>query len=446
MFWLQAFDIRGLSTMEQLRKLFVENGRQQMELPLKPEIENSYIFCKTGIVDREAVLQWEQPITQGAMSGRLRNLGEIHGWLHSMFAHRFRYGGGKMLNESDAVSEAQQNLIMKHANIQTFLNHYLPRHINTDMQNVMNGRASNKNLMSAITRMSRWIDKRRPRHLTAKQRASLREHPDYVEATRRINEHAKICEHNASPHILARRDKLARERVNTLSRLERILRKKTRMEFDRKQAKRDIERQLSGTAVDDEEAKEVLRSEDQMLPEHIFLLEKLFTWPTSKSLETEWKRRNDAVAAISQYCPILEGGPLRGRRKRTAPSDGFDEEQKTIMVQSTKTDCASPEPSQQDILLKHAEDYIRRAKKPRRCFQCFGNTLLPTHRRTQKYSEYKSTLRHFREKHLKDRRCHMCSEDLLHEMHLRRHAEDIHRLGTQRSYHPKETGSDIDTS
>ena len=89
-----------------------------------------------------------------------------------------------MLNESSAVSEAQQNLIMKHADTRTFLNHYLLRHIDTDMQNVMNGRESNKSLMRAITRMSRWIDKRRRRHLTSEQRASLREHPEYVEATR----------------------------------------------------------------------------------------------------------------------------------------------------------------------------------------------------------------------------------------------------------------------
>ncbi|KAJ5819391.1 hypothetical protein N7474_004982 [Penicillium riverlandense] len=385
-------------------------------------------------------------MTQGAMSARLRSLGEIHGWLHSMFAHRFRYGGGKMLNESDTVSEAQQNLIMKHANIQTFLNHYLPRHIDTDMQNVMNGRASNKNLMRAITRMSRWIDKRRPRHLTLEQRASLRVHPEYMEATRRMKEHAKTCKLDASAQMLARLDKLTRERANTFSRLERILRKETRMEFDRKQAVRDIERQLSGTAVDDEEAKEVLRKEDQMLPEQIFLLEKLFTWPISHSLETEWQRRNDAVAAISQYCPVLEGGPLRGRRKQAAPCDGFDEQQTTMTVQPTKIICSSPEPSQQAITLSKAEKYIRKAKKPRRCFQCYGNTLLPTHRRTQKYSEYKSTVRHFREKHLKDRRCHMCDEDLLHEMHLRRHAEDVHRLSTERNYHTKEeAGSDIDT-
>ncbi|KAJ6103824.1 hypothetical protein N7486_004046 [Penicillium sp. IBT 16267x] len=48
-----------------------------------------------------------------------------------------------------------------------------------------------------------------------------------------------------------------------------------------------------------------------------------------------------------------------------------------------------------------------------------------------------------------DRRYHIYSEDLLHEMHLRRHAEDVHRLATERNYYAKEekeeSGSDIDT-
>lgn len=242
-----------------------------------------------------------------------------------------------------------------------------------------------------------------------------------------------------------RRDQLAREKLNTFSRLERALRQKVRNEFDRRQANIDIERQLSGAAIDDEEAKDVLRT-DSMLPEQINLLEKLLTWPTSHSLEAEWQRRNTAVFAISQYCCYLEGGPLRGRRKRPAPSDEPDEEQTTLEVRTTKTASVSPEMSQEELLLEKAERYIRKAKKPRRCYQCYGDTLLPVHRRIQKYSEYKSTLRHFREKHLKDRRCHMCSEDLLHEMHLRRHAEDVHRLATIRNYYPKEgSGSDIDT-
>jgi hypothetical protein len=68
-----------------------------------------------------------------------------------MFSHRFRYRGGKILNRDDSVSEAQQNLIIKHANISIFLNHYLPRYIDTNIQNIINGRALNKNLIRAIT-------------------------------------------------------------------------------------------------------------------------------------------------------------------------------------------------------------------------------------------------------------------------------------------------------
>lgn len=40
----------------------------------------------------------------------------------------------------------------------------------------------------------------------------------------------------------------------------------------------------------------------------------------------------------------------------------------------------------------------------------------------------------------------MCGEDLLHEMYLHRHTEDVYRLATERNYYAKEeAGSDIDT-
>lgn len=78
-----------------------------MPLLLKPEVEDHYIFCKTEVVNGHLVLRWDQHIIDVTMSARLRNLREIHGWLHSMFTHRMSYGGGKMLNNSDAVSEAQ---------------------------------------------------------------------------------------------------------------------------------------------------------------------------------------------------------------------------------------------------------------------------------------------------------------------------------------------------
>lgn len=49
----------------------------------------------------------------------------------------------------------------------------------------------------------------------------------------------------------------------------------------------DIERQLTGGAVSDEPACEVLRKEFTMPPEQILLVETCFTWPTIDSLEDE---------------------------------------------------------------------------------------------------------------------------------------------------------------
>ena len=44
LFYLDAFEAPGLRSMEELRRLLVEDGCQQMELPLKPEIEEYFHF------------------------------------------------------------------------------------------------------------------------------------------------------------------------------------------------------------------------------------------------------------------------------------------------------------------------------------------------------------------------------------------------------------------
>lgn len=88
-----------------------------------------------------------------------------------------------------------------------------------------------------------------------------------------------------------------------------------RSKFDRKQAVLDIERQLSGAAINNQEAKEVLQIQDQMPAAQINLIEKLFTWPTLNSLEDEWQRWNVAMEAVAQYCSAWEGGPLHRRPK-----------------------------------------------------------------------------------------------------------------------------------
>lgn len=169
-----------------------------------------------------------------------------------------------------------------------------------------------------------------------------------------------------------------------------------------------------------------------MSSEQIGLLEKLFTWPKSDSLEDEWARRNAGARAVTNYCSFLEGGPLRGRPKRAASSD--DELAQTVPRKRVARDNLKSESSHVPVTpLDEAKQHILHAEKPERCFQCFGNQSLPEHKRAQKWARYDATVRHFREKHLEDRQCNFCKdqkEDILTQIHWQQHAGVVHRLKT----------------
>ena len=86
--------------MEDLRRLWVAGGRQQMEVPLKRDKAQHYVFCKVKSVRGKIQIHRDQPILQSTLSRQLKIFGEIAGFKWSLFTHRFRYGGGTILNES----------------------------------------------------------------------------------------------------------------------------------------------------------------------------------------------------------------------------------------------------------------------------------------------------------------------------------------------------------
>lgn len=320
---------------------------------------------------------------------------------------------------------------MKHADIRTFLKHYLPRRIGTDMQALMRGLEPDSAMMRAVTRMGRWIDTRRPRELTEEQRASVEDIPELQEAIMKRDCLAQKLDHDGTKGR-KRLDRLRQSKknvTNTRNRLLYDLRKRVREEFDCQQAVIDIGRQLTGSALHEEGTKEILRTEEHMLPQQIFLLEKLTTWPTTQSLEAEWTRRNEAVEAVRMYCDVREGGPRRGRRypvqpcftKNNIPAVG-------ISGTVRPNDRLPPVPSEESP--PEAETSFRPTVKPLGCFQCYGNIDEPNERLKKHYSRHAHLLRHFRDTHLDDRLCNYCNREFEHEMGMRRHAHEIHGLKT----------------
>lgn len=96
----EAFKAPNLRSMEDLRRLFLEGGRQQMPLPLKREMADYYVFCRVDAKRGKVTVNQKQPITKSTLSSQMKLFGEIAGFLWSMFTHRFRYGGGTIMNAS----------------------------------------------------------------------------------------------------------------------------------------------------------------------------------------------------------------------------------------------------------------------------------------------------------------------------------------------------------
>ena len=86
--------------MEDLRRLFVEDGRQEMPLPLKRDMDNYHVFPKVDLVCGQPRILWETPMNGHTLDAQLRTFSEIHGFLDHLFSHQFRYGGGDLLDKS----------------------------------------------------------------------------------------------------------------------------------------------------------------------------------------------------------------------------------------------------------------------------------------------------------------------------------------------------------
>jgi hypothetical protein len=112
-----AFKAPNLKSMEDLRRLFLEGGRQQMPLPLKREKADYYVFCRVEAKRGKVTVNPKLPITPSTLSAQIKDFGEIAGFLWSLFTHRFRYGGGAIMNASGKFSISHIPMSLAVANL-----------------------------------------------------------------------------------------------------------------------------------------------------------------------------------------------------------------------------------------------------------------------------------------------------------------------------------------
>ncbi|KAF2193597.1 C2H2 finger domain protein [Zopfia rhizophila CBS 207.26] len=423
MFADDVFSTPGLAP-EHLSQLDIRPGCNALELPLKPEMAHTYVFRQCTPTSTGWTIS-NNRLPDSTIRPHMKDMGEITGFKQVARPYCLRYGSGKAFDKNGNISDALRNLIMQHSDTRTFLNHYLSRRITADTQAIVRGVAPQDEIMQAACRMSRWIDPERPWKLTTEQSASVNEDPRIQRLLRR---QAKL------KGKLSRQDesqKLGKEIRKEKQRLRHALRVQIRKNWDREQAERDIQLQLSGAKFSDKMKTNLKRSPERT-PQHNRLIETVLSLPGS-SLEEEAYRRSAAINAIIAYCNIEEGGTPRVQRARGST---VRDPPVAVKREGVELQEAVDPP---DKALEAAKVSVYKEKRPTICWVCLGNEGLPIKDRIHSFYTPGDLTKHFNKKHLKKVRegecfkCDLCQVSLGNKEHWQRHGYDVHGTVSQSS-------------
>lgn len=380
LFKVQAFKSPSIVSPEKLYSLNVLDGMNEQQLPLRDELRDDFVFCQVEDSACGVRFALQSQLSSGSVRYRMKKGGQITGFEQVTKPYVLRDGAAQALNASSDVSEAQQNLILQHGNIDTFLKHYLDRNLNVDVQNIYRGLAPQRDLMRFACSMSRSIDPRRPWKLTTEQSASINGFPCIVKLFCRL---AKLSELRGDPKGEEKYQKAIRRLRSEKQRQRRLLLVDLVDCFKKEQPVIDSEQQLSGKVVN-EDTREALERSDQMTPEHLCLIDAILTLPET-SIENEYQRRIAAINAITAYCSVEEGS--------ASPCAQHGRPLKPLILKAQVPDALS-----QAILSIKTEK--RPEKRPTICFICVGNPSLTMRERVVSYATPGSLSRHFLRKHV----------------------------------------------
>ncbi|KAG9242863.1 hypothetical protein BJ878DRAFT_577054 [Calycina marina] len=347
---------------------------------------NIPVFGKSIRTAHGTEISTDQALTYAILRSILKAIGILLGLLHILRAYCLRCGAGNAFNRIcsssihsssvvryanssgiDDVSNPLQNMMMQHADMRTFLNHYLSRRVMADTAAIVRALNPEDKSMRAACRLGRWINPDRPQELTMR-----RPFP----STR------NLAFTNLSP----------------------------------KYPVQEIEKQLSGRKFT-EGVKSALESSDDMPPAQRRLVETVMSLPGA-TLEEEFLRRNTAIDAVAAYCKFEKGGLRRGGKSARM----------VVSLPSPDTGSQVIAAMAEEQALKAAMISTFTERRPCGCFYCLGRECLSFEKRVYSFKTRGDLTQHFKRKHLSHinegerPQCNACKIQLKNKMHFQNHA------------------------
>ncbi|KAL8799611.1 MAG: hypothetical protein Q9182_005762 [Xanthomendoza sp. 2 TL-2023] len=288
-----------------------------------------------------------------------------------------------------------------------------------DTQAAYRGLRPQTALMRAASGMSRTIAPRRPRKLNLAQQAEVDRHPEVRLLRRRLKSllqtfrDQKRSIASIKGTLLYSHYRQTYQALRNLRRRhEKALLTEVKERYKKEQPVIDIQRQLKGLPVAEQEA---LRAAEYVFAERVQAIDALFTHARS-STEEECQRRVAAIDALIVLCKKQE-------------SQGFRRRRANIKVKEEQT-SVSPPPDLSETLPVECE--------ATQCICCLGNEDLSVADRLKAFAARGDLKKHFHRKHLRHHpdgqpiACPhpWCDVTLDGAMHLQNHAEVVHQIRT----------------
>ena len=329
------------------------------------------------------------------------------------------------------ISDSQRNLILQHASSAVFQHNYLSRYITQDTQAIYRGLDPQAAVMRAASGMTRSIDPRRPRHLSDSQLAEVKRHPEVKLLLRIRNGLAKRIRANygtisrtKGTKIYERYQQVYRQHQSKEKAVRKALIAQLKASYGKRQPLADIESQLNGNWVGQEE-KTAFEAESQahLSKERRRAVVALFTFATSEPAE-ECQRRADAINAVTALSRRQELPLRKACRTRQTYTTGDVKEPASDRDQATEPKvCLETFPTE---------------CLPTQCIFCLGQAELPLEHRKKTFRDRDGLKRHFLRKHLRhhpdgepiDCPHPECDAKLHNKDHLQNHAARVHKTLT----------------
>ena len=324
-------------------------------------------------------------------------------------------------------NEAVRNLVLDHADSKIFHRNYLSRMIRYDTQAAYRGTTSRGDLIVASHRMSRTIDPRRPRELSAQQLQELRQDVEVQKLRKRqhdlfgqIRNRFNFIYRAKGQPIHDEYEQIKRDIDRMLKEKERALKSQLRADYDATAPMQDMMAQMA--------ADEAILSPVQPRPapvqyafeERARIARALFDPPQSAKPGGNLERQIAVVDDLISLCTRQERRPRKPRQswKDKTATDSSDDD---ISDTEIKSECSDIETSITGQAL--------------RCLHCLGDPTLPQWEQRHVFGSKYSLERHFERHHpfQPGRSCPFptddeCTHPLNSLMRFKNHAKRFHGI------------------